>query len=477
MKNLIKLFFPLLFAFGLIIGCSKDNEPPIPPQPPADNVTLKVNEFIHDAMTQWYLWYDEMPDLDYTVESDSKEYFHKLLYEEDRNRGWSFITEDIVALENSFAGKEKTFGWSLARGVFSNTGNSFAVVQYVYPATPAADAGVKRGDIIILMNGADITSDNFSDLFYADNVNITFGIDNGESISVGSSVDLVSQELTLNPVVKTNIVEHAEHKIGYIFYAQYIADFNEALDTAIQSMIDKQVTDLVIDLRYNPGGGISAATHMCSSIAPMVTVNNESRLVTMRWNKILQKYWVDNQIMSQIEVNFDKTVPIKFGLDKVHFLIGPGTASASELTITGLSPYMDVTTVGDTTHGKYTASITITPDFIYDTPSSYKSFENWAIQPIVIRYANSAGVTDFKDGFAPNIPVFDNLFDTKPLGDMEDPLFKAAIEDITGSPVIIAMKSAKKKPRPYKILEQRSSRFDKNKQELLFDRFNPELIK
>jgi carboxyl-terminal processing protease len=69
-----------------------------------------------------------------------------------------------------------------------------------------------------------------------------------------------------------------------------------------------------------------------------------------------------------------------------------------------------VTTIGESTYGKYTASITFKPeDFLkdergngyYDSPADYKNFDNWGVQPIVLRYANSQGVTDFKDGFCP----------------------------------------------------------------------------
>jgi hypothetical protein len=86
----------------------------------------------------------------------------------------------------------------------------------------------------------------------------------------------------------------------------------------------------------------------------------------------------------------------------------------------------------------------------------------------VIRYANSEEVTDFKDGFAPDIPVEDDLFATLPLGDKSEPLFKAAIEDITGIEVV-AMKSAKINVPNYSIFDRGFSKFDKNKQNLVIN--------
>jgi C-terminal processing protease CtpA/Prc len=175
--------------------------------------------------------------------------------------------------------------------------------------------------------------------------------------------------------------------------------------------------------------------------------------------------------MDMLEILFDKTVPFKLGLEKVHFLTGAGTASASELTITGLRPHMDVTTVGETTYGKYTASITLKPEDIYEDDNYYAEFDNWAVQPIVLRYANSVGVTDFEDGFIPTIEVEDELMPALPLGDINEPLFKAAIEDITGTE-IVAKKSAVKPAFDYQIIDRGFSKFDINKRELLFDTFD-----
>lgn len=467
------LFLPLLVL--LFTACSDDETltPPEPPEPTVENTTLKLNKFIRDAMDELYLWEDKLPDLDYKAETDSKEYFDKLLYkEEDR---WSWITDDVEGLLNSFNGNEKSFGWVIGKGKFSNTGALFAWVIYVNPNTPASRAGIKRGDLIVQINNADITEENYKELFDADNLTISIGEQTDSGVAVGASFSISSEELELNPVVKTTIVEHENHKIGYIFYTQYITDYNTALDTALSTMIENQVTDLVIDLRYNQGGYLTAAKHLCSSVAPLADVNNERRLVTKRYNNDLQRYFADQQLTYQLEDRFDKNVPVKMGLDRIYFLTGPNTASASELTITGLSPYMTVKTVGATTSGKYTGSWTITPDMYYDSESHYESFKNWALQPIIFRYANSSGVTDFKDGFEPTIPAEDDYFTE--LGTKEEPLLKAAIEDITGIPVVVALKSASKPLLDFELLELNSSRFDKYKRYQLLDDFYLEAIK
>ena len=479
MKTLRNIFFLIFFISAVATGCK---ESPLPePEPPeitneneAPVLTQKINTFIQTVMTDIYLWYKDVPVIDIRYEKDSKQYFQKLLFKDDK---WSFVTEDVVALENSFEGVEKSYGYSIAFGRFSNTGNIFGLIEYVYPNTPADKAGLKRGDIIVLMNGKDITEDNYTQLLYAPNLNISRGVVTPDGISVDSkTISMVAQELTLDPVLIKEVVEHGDKKIGYLFYAQYIGNFNNSLDDAFQYFMDQQVSDVVIDLRYNPGGGTNAAQHLTSSIAPLSAVNAGDILVSFQWNDKYQQYFQSENIQAQLGIPFIKTTPVKMGLNKVYILTGPGTASASELTITGLKPYMDVVTIGETTYGKYTASLTFKPEDFYESPTQYSDFKNWGIQPIVLRYANKLGVTDFKDGFDPDIPVEEDLFAGIPLGSKNDPLLKAALENITGVPVI-AMKKAQVAAPDYSIFDRGFSRFDQNKRELLIEEIDLGIIK
>jgi C-terminal processing protease CtpA/Prc len=306
-------------------------------------------------------------------------------------------------------------------------------------------------------------------MLYADNLTFTFGQYTETGIANVSTKTMSSRELNLDPVIIKKIIEHEGYRIGYLFYAQFISNYNSSLDSAFQYFLDEGISNVIVDLRYNPGGYTSAAQHLASSLAPLGVVNSSSALVTFQWNDKYQQYWQNNNVTSQLEVKFVNNVPVKMGLQKVYFLTGSGTASASELCITGLKPYMDVTTVGETTYGKYTASITLKPEDFYDNQSYYSDFDNWGIQPIVIRYANSQGVTDFKDGFIPDIPVDDDIWGGIPLGDKNDALIQKAIEDITGTPLAI-LKSAVKVPE-HKIFDRGFSRFDSNKRELVFDTF------
>jgi carboxyl-terminal processing protease len=470
-----KLIFLMIFFSGIMTGCK--DEPVPEPNPKAPALTIAVNEFIEAVMNDVYLWYKEVPKIDINYEFDSKAYFDKLLYTDDK---WSFVTDDVQALENSFQGIEKSFGWSLAFGRFTDqsgtpTGSLFALVEFVYPNTPADKAGAKRGDMIYKMNGADITENNYKDLLNSANLTFTFGQYGASGITNEKISSMTSLELNLDPVQFTTIIEHGGHKIGYLFYAQFVDHYNSSIDAALQNFMDNQVTDVVLDLRYNPGGYGFVAQYLCSSLAPLDVVNGEKTLVKFQWNDKWQAHWTSVNAYDNLGINFIKTVPLKMGLTKLYIITGQGTASASELTITGLKPYMNVKTVGETTYGKYTGSETLKPEDFYDNPTDYKDFANWAIQPIIFKYANSLGVTDFKDGFVADIPVEDDLFTTIPLGDKKETMLKKTIEDITGVEVI-AMKSAIIQ-REYTIFDRGFSKFDANKRELLIDNLNKDFLK
>jgi carboxyl-terminal processing protease len=451
-------------------GCKKEQKTVVDEKPQATALTQKINGFIKAVMTDLYLWYDKMPEIDIKYEMDSKAYFKKLLYTDDK---WSIVTDDVTSLGNSLQGSEKTFGYELALGRFVDangapTANYFAVVEFVYPNSPASKAGFLRGDIIVKLNGGNITTDSFTTLFYGTSVSVTKGILTNGSIATGTTVSLVAEDLKLDPVVVYKIIERDQHKIGYLFYVQFIAGYDStSLYKVLQNFKDNQITDLVVDLRYNMGGQISAAQYLCSSIAPLSVVNNKSTLVTLQWNNKYQAYWVSKDIQEQLKINFDSNVPVKLGLSKVYILTGHYTASASELTICGLDPYMGVTLIGSTTYGKYAGSFVIAPEDWYTNASEYSDFKNWGIMPIVFRYANSLGVTDFINGFSPDFSVDDALLPAYPLGELSEPLLKKAVEDITGKTITVAKKAGV--PIKYEIVDHGSSKFDQQKRNLFIE--------
>lgn len=466
MRNRIKIIFLVVISTGIMLGCSKNDTPD---KPLAPELTQKVNDFIQMAMTEWYFWYEDMPNIDPKFELDSKEYFYKLLSEEDTEKQWSFITDDVEALLASMQGDERSFGWSFAFGKFDGIEEYFAIIEYVIPNSPADDAGLSRGDILMEINGAPITNDNFRELYGGDANKFTLGkrLESGE-IGSGDEKNINAIDLSINPVLLSKIIEHEGNKIGYMVYNQFTPAYNSSIDNAFQNFSDNNISHLILDLRYNPGGLIQAAEHLCSCIAPIEVVNENAVLVKLKWNDKKQIGFEDGQIMHNLERYFDKTVPVKLNLDKVYVLTGTGTASASELTITGLDPYLSegVTKVGETTSGKYTFSITRQPSDFYSSSAYYEDFKNWALQPITGRYANSLSVTEFRDGFMPDIEVLDDLANPLPLGDINEPLLKTAIEDISGT-VITATKSAKKSEFPrFTKIDGGFSKFDKNRKEM-----------
>ncbi len=438
-------FLLILACLFLGISCEKDQNAP-------ENNAYKVNKFIKEAMNDIYLWYKEMPDLNPESEIDPKTFYKKLLYTEDK---WSYITDDATTLNNSFSGIETTFGYQLAfYKTGSNSNEYIAVVEYVNSNTPAAVAGIQRGDYFVRINNERINSENYLQLIYGSSIILTKAKLEGRNIvESDETVSLESKILTINPVLFSRIIEQNGTKIGYLVYTSYVGDLNHMLENALAEFKAANVTEVVLDLRFNGGGDEVASTYLCSSLAPKAEMDKKSILIYNKWNDKYDAYWRQNNYTSRVERRFE-SVPSNLDLKRLFVLTSKNTASASELTIIGLMPYINVIKIGDTTYGKYTSMVLLQPED--------KAISNWALLPIVAKYTNANGFTDFKDGLAPDYEVEDNLFPAVALGDVQEPLLAKALELIGGN-----VQNAPSKAKisgsalpDFEFVDARKSRFD-----------------
>jgi len=427
--------FILLFLLALVAGCDKD-DPTQDPQSPVNNngkeeiqvpdSIIAINKFIKGEMEIYYLWNEYMPDLDYTKQPDPFEFFDTLLYKPvDR---WSFLTDDYQALMESYQGIEESMGHSFGLYLYSNSDDGvFGVIQFVYPGSPAAEAGLKRGDLFTAINGEDLTVDNYQTLLNNNAYTLTVAEIQGKTVVPVREVQLKARKITENPILYYDTLHCNGTVIGYLVYKNFLSNYNDSLSDAFAWLDAAGIDEMVLDLRYNNGGAIVSMQHLASILAPAQQINNADVIITDEYNAILT-YYYNNQGIS-LETCFFNISP-NLNLNRLYILTGRNSASASEALIIGLDPYMDVITIGQQTHGKYTGAFVI-----YDTEKKH----NWAMQPIVFKYANSVGFSDFPDGLTPDYSGDDDLF--YPLGDRNEGLLASAIEIITGVPSAVAVKS------------------------------------
>lgn len=428
MKKSLYVLFTLVF---LLSACNKNSDNNDNNEKVITLTKEQVSEWVYTYMDYLYYWEDYMPTgVNPLDEKDPEEFFYELLYEEEDK--WSFITDDYTSFEAELSGVPESMGYSPAFGRFSSSDKVFIVIEYVYPDSPASEAGLERGDIILTIDGSPMDTTQYIEQYSKSSYVAGLGEYDGESIfSTGESVSLFSRVISTDPVLSHKVIENEGIKTGYLAYAEFMSgssdQFVNSLDLALEDFTSQAIDELVVDLRYNPGGEISMAGYLASSIAPLSTVTGKKTLVRFLYNSNLTDYY--EEVYGKYSDAFYYRFPessCNLNLDRVFFLTTGGTASASELLISGLDPFMDVTIIGENTYGKYTGAIVL-PDT--ETPARH----NWAIIPIILKYANSVGVTDFKDGLEADYLVYDDLLNAKPLGDENDPHLEKALSIIYGS--------------------------------------------
>jgi carboxyl-terminal processing protease len=247
-----------------------------------------------------------------------------------------------------------------------------------------------------------------------------------------------------DPVYMDSILTIGGHKIGYFVYHFFSPDngsndnsYDLEMNDVFGNFKSKGITDLILDLRYNSGGHTTSAQLLASELVP--DISDSKLFVSYQYNSQQTAYFVNKYGSDALKTFFTTKVLDKDNNSigtvnnvgnliggKLYILTGPHTASASEQIINGLKPFLDVVLIGDTTYGKNVASSTF-----YDKVHSYKN--KWGLQPIVAKFFNSQGKSDFTAGFAPNYVVRDGGFNMKELGDPNEPLLNTALNAIVGS--------------------------------------------
>jgi C-terminal processing protease CtpA/Prc len=427
MKKYILYILSGTLLLLLVSGCKKDpvedpGEDPV--VVPAE--TIAINQWIYDNMSQYYFWNTQLPTgIDNTKEIDPEAYFYKLVYK--TKDYWSYITDDYASLASELNGDPVTMGYYPAFYLVGSN-NVMIVVCYVYPGSPAAEAGLERGDLILSIDNMLLDTTNYYTQYSGAKYTVQLGeITNNTLGFTGESLSMTARVVSTDPAVHHEVLDIEGHKIGYLSYVEFIAGENDAflleLDNIFNEFKTAAISDLIVDLRYNPGGEIDAALHLGSEIAPSAVAASQSIMVNLLYNNDLQAYLQNNNYDSYLHYKF-KVTPANINMTRVYFLTTSRSASASELLITGLDPYMQVVQIGEPTYGKYVGSWVMADDN-----------EEWAMMPIVMKYSNISGYTDFIDGVPPDHDIEDDLVDAVPFGDPTDPMIAKAIELATGKSI------------------------------------------
>jgi C-terminal processing protease CtpA/Prc len=448
----------IIYLLGLVLvfSCSKDDDFSIPgtvnPNPDAG---VEVQDFMWKAMNYWYFWQDDVPDLAddrftntpdgieaYTnflaSEENPGDFFDtKLLFTEDR---FSFYNEDYRVLTQSLAGVSKSNGLEFGLVRFQTGQNLFGYVRYIVPGSNAETKDIQRGELFTGVDGQTLTLNNYVQLLFGENNDYTLNMAefvDGEIAPNDKEVALTKEEaLSENPVfISKSFLINGEN-IGYIMYNQFTNEYDDELYTAIEDLKTAGITNLVLDLRYNPGGSVNTTRLLASMI---YDTNTDNLFLRKRYNDKLQPEFSKDQL----EVYFTDKVGSRtinsLNLDKVYVLTSASSASASELLINSLEPYMNVIQIGDVTRGKNEFSTTLVDDrdnsYLY-TPSRVNQINSkvqWAIQPLLGRNENAEGFSDFTDGLIPDVQLKEDLENLGILGDQNEPLLARAIQEITNT--------------------------------------------
>lgn len=444
----------LVLSGFIFMSCSDDDEGG------SNNANLDnpINKFVWSGMNSWYNWQQNVPNLSDDKDNNAEEFynylngysnpedlFKSLIFDQGNTDRFSWFIEDYVEQQKQFQGISESTG--IRRSVPIDIGGNQIIiyVQYVSPNSPAYAAGIRRGDIINAIDDEEMNDTNYvsviNKLYSGNSIDVRVSSENGGVLTEEGTYTVIPSEFSDDPVYVTKTFDNINgRKVGYLAYNGFRSSYNDELNTAFETFKTEGVNELVLDLRINGGGSVQTSAYLASMI-----YENAGTQVFAELN-FNDKH--DNQNGAY---NFDNTLDVfnaagtKTGtqtinrlstINRLYVLTSSSTASASEMIINGLKPFIEVITVGTTTYGKNVGSITLydSPSSDYTNQASANSSHLNAMQPIVFQIFNKNGESDYLQGFDPNLEIKEWQYwaNILPMGDENEIVLKTALDHIRG---------------------------------------------
>ena len=429
MTSITKKFIPVLLAGMMLFSACKKDKPDavVPPPPPPGGGSGVVSfdpELLKDTALLYsrdiYLWNTQIPATfnarsyadpsavmtairPYSIEPGFGAPVDRWSFAM-KKKEWDLISGGMGALVGGTTQQDGDFGMS----VFFRVEGDLRV-RLVEPNSPAGAAGIRRGYRITKINGStNITTANSStivdNVYNAASTSFEFTKPDGTTLTTTLNVAVYTDK----PVYLDTVYTVGTKKIGYFVFNSFLGK-QENITAEFARVFGKfasaQVTDLVIDLRYNGGGYVSLAEKLANYLAPSAANGG-----------LMMKQIYNAQNSQHNETTYiQKTGSVE--LSKIYFIVTKSTASASELLINTLKPYMDVRLLGpNNTHGKPVGFFPI-------------SVGDWYVFPVSFKTTNKNGEGNYFNGLPVNAIIADGL--DKDWGDITESSLASALKNIT----------------------------------------------
>jgi C-terminal processing protease CtpA/Prc len=336
---------------------------------------------VRQVMTDDYLWYREVPDLKLTAYPTPEAYLDAARHR-PLDQAFSYIT--TRAANDAFYSDSQVIAFGFS---YSFTGGEMRVT-HLLPGSPAQEAGLVRGARILEINGRTV-----ADLARTGEIGTALG-----PATAGVAAELlftrdgtatrgrmIKRLISIPTVSDTRVINVDGRRVGYIFFRNFVEPSIAALDGAFAELRAAQVTELVLDLRYNGGGLVTVAQHLASLIGGARTSG-----------QVFTEFFHNDRNAARNRVIRFTRPAEALTLDRVVIVATRASASASELVINSLRPFMPVWIVGDRTYGK--------PVGQYSTP-----FCDKVLAAVSFTLRNADGYGDFFEGLQPDCRAGDDV--------------------------------------------------------------------